>query len=240
MRGFCLCSNGKQDGLAGQTVYIANKQRKNKLVESTHPLLVQECLRVMLHRDPHLKVNLLFPRRCFLREVLRVLSRAFFHLSELPRRPVQHDDSSGRCCLEKQVCCVVVDECGGSRSVEGSTEVIRSSWRSARDRATYHRRRFLGSGSEPWWLKAFCHFVASTAFYLSVTSRSTFLNLHRRHTSLNSPLSIEQAFPHIAFSMSAEEDQQSQSGYEDGLAGGPGAPTPLSALEVRYLECCIT
>jgi len=32
--------------------------------------------------------------------------------------------------------------------------------------------------------------------------------------------------------MSAE-DEQSQSGYEDGLAGGPGAPTPLSALEVR-------
>lgn len=30
--------------------------------------------------------------------------------------------------------------------------------------------------------------------------------------------------------MSAEEEQ-SQSGYEDGLAGGPGAPTPLSALE---------
>lgn len=34
--------------------------------------------------------------------------------------------------------------------------------------------------------------------------------------------------------MSAE-DEQSQSGYEDGLAGGPGAPTPLSALEV-----CVT
>lgn len=30
--------------------------------------------------------------------------------------------------------------------------------------------------------------------------------------------------------MSAE-DEQSQSGYEDGLAGGPGAPTPLSALD---------
>ena len=29
--------------------------------------------------------------------------------------------------------------------------------------------------------------------------------------------------------MSAEEDQ---SQYEDGLAGGPGAPTPLSALDV--------
>lgn len=28
------------------------------------------------------------------------------------------------------------------------------------------------------------------------------------------------------------EDDQSQSGYEDGLAGGPGAPTPLSALDV--------
>lgn len=65
MRGFCLCSNGRQDGLAGQTVYITNEQRKNKLVESTHPLLLQECLRVMLHRDPHLKVNLLFPEGAF-------------------------------------------------------------------------------------------------------------------------------------------------------------------------------
>jgi hypothetical protein len=32
------------------------------------------------------------------------------------------------------------------------------------------------------------------------------------------------------FKMSAEDP--SQSGYEDGLAGGPGAPQPLSALEV--------
>ncbi|QIX01588.1 hypothetical protein AMS68_007105 [Peltaster fructicola] len=31
--------------------------------------------------------------------------------------------------------------------------------------------------------------------------------------------------------MAGEDDQQSQSGYEDGLAGGPGAPTPLSALD---------
>jgi DNA repair protein RAD51 len=31
--------------------------------------------------------------------------------------------------------------------------------------------------------------------------------------------------------MSAEEDQQSQSGYDE-QAGGPGAPTPLGALEV--------
>ncbi|KAK3109945.1 RecA recombinase Rhp51, partial [Teratosphaeriaceae sp. CCFEE 6253] len=30
--------------------------------------------------------------------------------------------------------------------------------------------------------------------------------------------------------MSAEEEP-SQSGYEDGVAGGPGAPTPLGALE---------
>jgi hypothetical protein len=35
--------------------------------------------------------------------------------------------------------------------------------------------------------------------------------------------------------MSAEEDQQSQSGYDE-QAGGPGAPTPLGALEVcRHL-----
>jgi hypothetical protein len=31
--------------------------------------------------------------------------------------------------------------------------------------------------------------------------------------------------------MSADDDQ-SQSGYEEGLAGGPGAPTPLHQLEV--------
>lgn len=31
--------------------------------------------------------------------------------------------------------------------------------------------------------------------------------------------------------MSAEDEAQSQSGYEEGAAGGPGAPTPLSALE---------
>ena len=36
--------------------------------------------------------------------------------------------------------------------------------------------------------------------------------------------------------MSAEEQElQSQSGYDDGMAGGPGAPTPLSALEVLLL-----
>lgn len=36
--------------------------------------------------------------------------------------------------------------------------------------------------------------------------------------------------------MSAEgQELASQSGYEDGAAGGPGAPTPLSALEVRYV-----
>ena len=33
--------------------------------------------------------------------------------------------------------------------------------------------------------------------------------------------------------MSAEEDQQSQSGYDE-QAGGPGAPTPLGALEVGF------
>ncbi len=33
--------------------------------------------------------------------------------------------------------------------------------------------------------------------------------------------------------MGNEEDDQ-QAGYEDGAAGGPGAPTPLSALEVSF------
>lgn len=36
--------------------------------------------------------------------------------------------------------------------------------------------------------------------------------------------------------MSAEDDQ-SQTGYEDGLAGGPGAPTPLAGLEVSINAC---
>lgn len=33
--------------------------------------------------------------------------------------------------------------------------------------------------------------------------------------------------------MTTEEIEESQSGIEDGGVGGPGAPTPLSALEVR-------
>jgi hypothetical protein len=32
--------------------------------------------------------------------------------------------------------------------------------------------------------------------------------------------------------MTTQDDEQSQSGYEEGLAGGPGAPTPLHQLEV--------
>lgn len=32
--------------------------------------------------------------------------------------------------------------------------------------------------------------------------------------------------------MSTSETEKSQSGYEEGGGGGPGAPTPLSALEV--------
>lgn len=41
--------------------------------------------------------------------------------------------------------------------------------------------------------------------------------------------------------MSAEgQELASQSGYEDGAAGGPGAPTPLSALEVWRTVMIIT
>ncbi|MGG6496620.1 UNVERIFIED_CONTAM: hypothetical protein NY603_27235, partial [Bacteroidetes bacterium 56_B9] len=42
---------------------------------------------------------------------------------------------------------------------------------------------------------------------------------------------------HIEFSaklvtkLAIMDEEQSQSGYEDGLAGGPGAPTPLTTLE---------
>ena len=32
--------------------------------------------------------------------------------------------------------------------------------------------------------------------------------------------------------MTTEEIEESQAGIEDGAMGGPGAPTPLSALEV--------
>lgn len=34
--------------------------------------------------------------------------------------------------------------------------------------------------------------------------------------------------------MSGAEAEESQSVGEDGGAGGPGAPTPLSVLEVKY------
>ena len=34
--------------------------------------------------------------------------------------------------------------------------------------------------------------------------------------------------------MTTEEIDPSQSGIDDGGMGGPGAPTPLSALEVRW------
>jgi DNA repair protein RAD51 len=35
--------------------------------------------------------------------------------------------------------------------------------------------------------------------------------------------------------MTTEEIEESQAGIEDGGMGGPGAPTPLSALEVLLL-----
>ena len=37
------------------------------------------------------------------------------------------------------------------------------------------------------------------------------------------------------FTMTTEETEEFQSGIEDGGMGGPGAPTPLSALEVQVL-----
>jgi hypothetical protein len=36
--------------------------------------------------------------------------------------------------------------------------------------------------------------------------------------------------------MAIEEIEASQSGVEEGGVGGPGAPTPLSALEVRIVD----
>ena len=39
--------------------------------------------------------------------------------------------------------------------------------------------------------------------------------------------------------MSAGEVDESQAGYEDSAPGGPGAPTPLSALEVPSIALLI-
>ena len=39
--------------------------------------------------------------------------------------------------------------------------------------------------------------------------------------------------------MTTEEIDESQSGIEDGGMGGPGAPTPLSALEVISPRCSV-
>jgi hypothetical protein len=39
--------------------------------------------------------------------------------------------------------------------------------------------------------------------------------------------------------MTTEEIGESQSGVEDGGVGGPGAPTPLSALEVGLNDCIV-
>ena len=60
------------------------------------------------------------------------------------------------------------------------------------------------------------------------------------HTTNNTALQPSQSSTpdlHSTFhqeKMSAE-DTQSQAGYEDGGGRGQGAPTPLSALEVRFL-----
>lgn len=37
--------------------------------------------------------------------------------------------------------------------------------------------------------------------------------------------------------MTTEELEESQSGIQDGGVGGPGAPTPLTVLEVCFLGC---
>jgi hypothetical protein len=51
---------------------------------------------------------------------------------------------------------------------------------------------------------------------------------------ISSQLKPPHSPPKAKLTMSAEEDQQSQSGYDES-AGGPGAPTPLGALEVRHV-----
>ena len=39
--------------------------------------------------------------------------------------------------------------------------------------------------------------------------------------------------------MSSEDVEQSQSGYDEGGMGGPGAPTPLTALEVTIDDAIV-
>ncbi len=60
------------------------------------------------------------------------------------------------------------------------------------------------------------------------TRRSLATAPHPTHPRQN-PLTLSPA-TRLLTTMSAEEEP-SQSGYEDGHAGGPGAPTPLGALE---------
>jgi hypothetical protein len=40
---------------------------------------------------------------------------------------------------------------------------------------------------------------------------------------------------YLIFTMTSEEIEESQSGIEESGMGGPGAPTPLSALEVQVV-----
>jgi len=82
-------------------------------------------------------------------------------------------------------------------------------------------------------------FRVATQFHPSTSSLPSYQRTHspdHRHPTCLRPKAHLQAYFHISeltlqiTAMSAEEDQ-SQSGYEDGLAGGPGAPTPLTQLE---------
>jgi len=65
--------------------------------------------------------------------------------------------------------------------------------------------------------------LVSDSIESRVCTRDQWQHLSRHTTKL--------ATSYTLYNMSAEEEQ-TQDGYEDGAAGGPGAPMPLSTLEV--------
>lgn len=126
--------------------------------------------------------------------------------------------------------------CRGCCPQPGSTGLpIRSSPIQIRAHHVFsHQRDKAEAGIRfPHWL-SICHSRRPRAsLYLSLHPRTS-RSITIAYTLICFSFQVELILVRTISIMSAEEDQQSQSGYEDGLAGGPGAPTPLSALEVRF------
>ena len=67
-----------------------------------------------------------------------------------------------------------------------------------------------------------------------LTLSTSFLNfIHFIPTKIQKGFSVH---PSISLIMSTAEAEETQSAYGDGGAGGPGAPTPLSVLEVTHTQ----